>query len=73
MDQLQPTALEAACAASAGKVSLELRMQEGYDHSYNFISTFIADHINYHADALGTATTEPSAARPITARRWWCL
>ena len=68
VDQLQPTALEAACAASAGKVSLELRMQEGYDHSYNFISTFIADHINYHADALGTATTEPSAARPITCK-----
>ena len=31
-----------------------IRMQEGYDDSYFFISSFIADHINYHADALGT-------------------
>lgn len=52
-NQLQPTAFEEACAASGGKVSVDMRMQEGYDHSYNFISTFIDDHINYHADALG--------------------
>ena len=49
-NQLQPEALKAACAAAG--VSLELRMQEGYDHSYYFISTFIADHIAYHAAAL---------------------
>ena len=49
-NQLQPEALKAACAAAG--VSLELRMQEGYDHSYYFISTFIADHIAYHAKAL---------------------
>lgn len=30
-----------------------MRMQEGYDHSYFCISTFIDDHINFHADALG--------------------
>lgn len=53
VDQLQPDALAAACAASNGKVSLDLRMQEGYDHSYYFISSFIEDHIHYHADALG--------------------
>ena len=34
-------------------VSLNLRMQEGYDHSYFFISRFIDDHINFHAEALG--------------------
>ena len=50
VNQLQPEALKAACAAAG--VSLELRMQEGYDHSYYFISTFIADHIAYHAKAL---------------------
>jgi len=52
-NQLQPTALEAACVASGGKVALELRMHDGYDHSYYFISSFIDDHINYHADAFG--------------------
>ena len=53
VNQLQPDALKEACAASGGKISLDLRMQEGYDHSYFFISSFIDDHINYHADALG--------------------
>jgi len=52
-NQLQPDALNGACAASGGKVEVNIRMQEGYDHSYFFISSFIADHINYHADALG--------------------
>ena len=27
-------------------------LQDGYDHSYYFIATFIEDHVNYHADAL---------------------
>ena len=53
VNQLQPDALKAACASSGGKISLDLRMQEGYDHSYFFISSFIDDHINHHADALG--------------------
>ena len=39
-----------ACAAAG--VSLEFRLHLGYDHSYYFISTFIADHIAYHAKAL---------------------
>jgi S-formylglutathione hydrolase len=29
-----------------------LRMQEGYDHSYYFVSTFIDDHLRWHAQAL---------------------
>jgi len=29
-----------------------LRMQKGYDHSYFFISTFIEDHVTFHAEAL---------------------
>ena len=53
VDQLQPNALRDACAGTGGKVSVDLRMREGYDHSYFFISSFIEEHINYHADALG--------------------
>jgi S-formylglutathione hydrolase len=48
--QLLPQVFEQACA-KAGK-SLILRMQPGYDHSYYFISTFIADHMRHHAKAL---------------------
>jgi S-formylglutathione hydrolase len=33
-------------------MDLTLRMQEGYDHSYFFISTFVADHLSLHAEAL---------------------
>jgi S-formylglutathione hydrolase len=29
-----------------------IRMQEGYDHSYFFVSTFIADHVRWHAEKL---------------------
>lgn len=47
---LRPWLLEKACA-SAG-IPLTLRMQDGYDHSYYFISTFMADHIAWHADRL---------------------
>ena len=45
---------QGACKA-VGFEKLTLRMQEGYDHSYYFISTFIEDHIDFHAAALGQA------------------
>ncbi len=48
--QLQPERFERVCAA-AGQ-ALDLRMHEGYDHSYWFISTFIEDHLRHHALAL---------------------
>ena len=48
--QLKPQLLQDACQASG--VSLNLRMQEGYDHSYFFIATFIADHLRFHAANL---------------------
>jgi S-formylglutathione hydrolase len=48
--QLQPERFEAACAAAG--VPLTLRRHPGYDHSYYFISTFMADHIAHHAAAL---------------------
>ena len=49
-EQLQPQALEAA--ASASGQALTLRRQEGYDHSYWFIQTFMADHLAHHAKNL---------------------
>ncbi len=45
--QLRPELLEAACR-DAG-IDLTLRIQPGYDHSYYFISTFMADHLRWHA------------------------
>jgi S-formylglutathione hydrolase len=47
VEQLKPEILEAAARASA--YPLELRMQEGYDHSYFFIASFIEDHLRFHA------------------------
>jgi S-formylglutathione hydrolase len=29
-----------------------IRMQEGYDHSYFFVSTFMAEHVAWHAERL---------------------
>ncbi|MBD2006445.1 MULTISPECIES: S-formylglutathione hydrolase [Cyanophyceae] len=49
-EQLLPEAFEKACA-EAGQ-PLTLRYQEGYNHSYYFIATFIEDHIRHHAIAL---------------------
>jgi S-formylglutathione hydrolase len=49
--QLRPEALEEAAAASGQE--LHLRRHEGYDHSYWFIQTVIADHLHWHARALG--------------------
>ncbi|WP_318528568.1 S-formylglutathione hydrolase [Plectonema radiosum] len=49
-EQLKPELFAQACAAV--KQPLNLRYQEGYDHSYYFIATFIEDHIRYHAIAL---------------------
>lgn len=48
--QLLPEHFQAACDQSGQ--SLMLRMQEGYDHSYHFIASFIGEHIAYHAKAL---------------------
>ena len=48
---LRPWLLDEACRAAGMK--LTLRMQDGYDHSYNFISTFMDDHLRWHAQRLG--------------------
>ncbi len=49
-EQLRPDLLEAACR-DAG-IKLEVRRHDGYDHSYYFISTFMADHVRWHAERL---------------------
>jgi S-formylglutathione hydrolase len=50
-DGLHPWLLEKACK-DAG-VALTLNMREGYDHSYFFISTFMASHLRWHGQRLG--------------------
>jgi len=47
---LKPEAM--AQAASARKQQAIIRYQPGYDHSYFFVSTFMEDHMNFHAEAL---------------------
>lgn len=48
--QLLPENLQKACDKM--KQSVTIRMQEGYDHSYHFISSFVGEHIEYHAKKL---------------------
>ena len=50
-DGLRPWLLQSECEKAG--IALELRMQDGYDHSYNFISTFMDDHIRWHHSFLG--------------------
>lgn len=49
-EQLKPELFKSACTTAGQK--LNLRIQQGYDHSYYFIQTFIDDHIHHHADIL---------------------
>jgi S-formylglutathione hydrolase len=49
-EQLKPGLLEAACTESG--LPLELRIHDGYDHGYYFISTFIEEHLEFHAERL---------------------
>ena len=49
-DELRPDLLRDACEASGQP--LTLREHEGYDHGYFFVSTFIEDHLRFHAEAL---------------------
>ncbi len=50
-EQLKPELFQAACL-DAG-VNINLRMREGYDHSYYFIASFIEEHLQFHAAQLG--------------------
>ena len=40
-------------ASSAANYPIEVRMQDGYDHSYYFIASFIESHLTFHAKHLG--------------------
>jgi len=48
--ELRPELLERACADA--RIALTLRRQPGYDHSYYFISSFMADHLRWHTERL---------------------
>ena len=50
LDLLRPEAL--AAAAATRRQQAVLRLQNGYDHSYFFISSFMEDHVTFHAEAL---------------------
>jgi S-formylglutathione hydrolase len=50
LDLLKPEALSHAMATK--RQNGTFRMQPGYDHSYFFVSTFMEDHVAFHADAL---------------------
>ena len=50
VDQLYPEVFESACRDAGQR--LTLRRQEGYDHGYFFISTFMEDHLRHHASQL---------------------
>ncbi len=49
-EQLKPELLAGACERAG--IPLELRLQDGYDHSYYFIASFIDDHLRWHAERL---------------------
>ncbi len=55
-EQLKPGALEQA--AICAHHPLEIRLREGYDHSYFFVASFIDDHLRHHARALGLIATD---------------
>lgn len=50
IEQLQTHRLSDACDAAG--IAAEIRLQAGYDHSYFFISTFMAEHVAWHAGHL---------------------
>jgi S-formylglutathione hydrolase len=50
VEQLKPELLREACEQSGQP--LTLRLQDGYDHGYYFVSTFLEDHLRHHAAAL---------------------
>lgn len=62
VEQLKPELLEAACARAG--IALSLRRRRGYDHSYWFIQSFIADHLAWHAQRLGVAGVARGADTP---------
>jgi S-formylglutathione hydrolase len=54
VEQLKPELLQQACEQAG--IPLTLRLQEGYDHSYFFISSFIEDHLRFHVSQWSSAS-----------------
>ena len=52
MEQLKPSLLQKAC--SMAEHPLKMRLHPGYDHSYFFVTSFIQEHMEYHAAALAS-------------------
>jgi S-formylglutathione hydrolase len=50
-EQLRPESFAEACHAAGQPV--ELRMRDGYDHSYYFVASFVGEHVAHHARVLG--------------------
>ena len=50
VEQLRPHRLAEACAAAG--IAAEIRLHDGYDHSYLFVSSFMAEHVAWHAERL---------------------
>ena len=50
LDKLRPNDLKEACRASGQR--LTFRERPGYDHGFYFISTFLEEHLEFHAEAL---------------------
>lgn len=50
VEQLRPHRLAEACEAAG--IAADIRLREGYDHSYLFVSTFMAEHVAWHAARL---------------------
>eukprot|EP01059_Diplonema_ambulator_P006678 TRINITY_DN162_c1_g2_i2.p1 TRINITY_DN162_c1_g2~~TRINITY_DN162_c1_g2_i2.p1 ORF type:complete len:575 (+),score=205.40 TRINITY_DN162_c1_g2_i2:85-1725(+) len=59
--ELKVDAFEKACAKKGQRVRVNRR--EGYDHSYFFISSFIEDHVAYHAEAMVKKAKKPKALK----------
>jgi S-(hydroxymethyl)glutathione dehydrogenase/alcohol dehydrogenase len=74
--QLKPEVFKRAAGLSGQKVTL--RMQEGFDHSYFFINTFIGDHVDFHAKRLHAShrskvsLAEPSVDTSMTGKDIVC-
>lgn len=49
-EQLKPELFEDACKETGQKV--DIRLRDGYDHSYFFIATFVGEHMAHHAKVL---------------------
>lgn len=64
--QLKPELLREACERAG--VALDLRLREGYDHSYFFIASFIEDHLRFHARNLSLKSPLPAKFQTVIPR-----